>query len=205
MPVPEIQTSGEDAKPDESDAEGQMTFSRTQIWLHWIIAALILGQFWLHDAVEVAFDARLDENAQDISLLALAHMLVGATVLCLTAWRLGLRLIDGVPPPEVDANFFIRFSSKLTHWTLYLLAFGMPLTGLAAWFFKSELLSEAHEYGSKLLVAVILLHILGAVFEHSIMGNDTLARMLRPGGRVHRWRTGQTGKKPAKSAPRGDL
>jgi cytochrome b561 len=38
-----------------------------------------------------------------------------------------------VPGPEADANLLIRWSSKLTHIALYVLALGMPLTGAIAW------------------------------------------------------------------------
>jgi cytochrome b561 len=169
----------------EGDA-GAEAFTATQVWLHWAIAGLIFVQLLVNDAVEAAFGARMNGREAELPLTALAHMIVGGTVLALTAWRLVLRWRIGVPPPEADANILIRMSSKLTHLALYGLAIGMPLTGLVAWFGWSELASEVHEAGRPLLIGVIFLHALGALFEHSVMGNDTLARMLRPGGRIGR-------------------
>jgi cytochrome b561 len=159
-------------------------FSPAQVWLHWAIAALIFVQLMMNEGIEMAFAARLDRVDADLPPTALGHMVVGGTVLGLTMWRLLLRWRAGVPPPEADANLLVRAGSKLTHITLYGLALGMPLTGVIAWFGWSEIASEVHELGRPVLVGVILLHVVGALFEHSIMGNDTLARMLRPGGRI---------------------
>lgn len=171
-----------DAPPEEEAAPE--VYSVTQVWLHWTIAGLIVVQLVMNEGIETAFGARMDRTGPELPVTALAHMMIGGAVLALTLWRLVLRWRTGVPPPEADANVLIRWSSKLTHIALYALALGMPLTGALAWFGWSEIASEVHEAGRLLLIGVILLHVLGALFEHSIMGNDTLARMLRPGGRI---------------------
>jgi cytochrome b561 len=169
--------------PPEDDTDPEV-FSATQVWLHWTIAGLIFVQLVMNEGIEIAFAARMDRTGPDLPVTALAHMIVGSAVLALTIWRLVLRWRTGVPPPEADASLLIRWSSKLTHIALYALALGMPATGALAWFGRSEIASEVHEAGRLLLIGVILVHVLGALFEHSIMGNDTLARMLRPGGRI---------------------
>jgi cytochrome b561 len=158
------------AEASEDDADPD-AFTPTQVWLHWAIAGLIFLQLLMNEGMEIAFAARMDRTEPEIPVTALAHMIAGGAVLALTLWRLALRWHIGVPGPEADANLLIRWSSKLTHIALYALALGMPLTGAMAWFGFSELASEIHEA-------------VGALFEHSIMGNDTLARMLRPGGRI---------------------
>ena len=168
--------AGEGTAPD--------VFTATQVWLHWVIAGLIFVQLVMNEGMEIAFAARMDRTEPELPVTALAHMIIGGAVLALTLWRLILRWRIGVPPPEADANRLIRWSSKFTHIALYALALGMPLTGALAWFGWSDIASEIHEAGRLLLIGVILLHVLGALFEHSIMGNDTLARMLRPGGRI---------------------
>jgi cytochrome b561 len=170
------------ARPEDEAAPD--VFSPTQVWLHWAIAGLIFVQLMMNEGIEIAFAARMDRSEPVLPVTAVAHVIVGTTVLGLTLWRLLLRWRVGVPPPEADANLLIRASSKLTHLALYGLAIGMPLTGAAAWLGFSELASEVHEAGRIALIGVILLHVIGALFEHSIMGNDTLARMLRPGGRI---------------------
>jgi cytochrome b561 len=170
-------TGGRSEEDGASDA-----FSPMQVRLHWAIAGLIFVQLMMNEGVEVAFGSRMDRTGAELPFTALAHMIIGGTVLALTLWRLVLRWRIGVPPPEADTNLMIRASSKLTHIALYALAVGMPLTGAVAWFGYSELASEAHEAGRLAVISVILLHVVGALFEHSIMGNDTLARMLRPGG-----------------------
>lgn len=172
-----------DVEPSEV-APAPEAFSKAQVGLHWAIAGLIFVQLMMNDGMEVAFAARMNGTGPELPITALAHMIVGGTVLVLSLWRLVLRWRHGVPSPEADANLLVRWSSKLTHIALYALMLGMPLTGLAAWFGWSEIASEIHEFGRLLLYGVILLHVVGALFEHSIMGNDTLARMLRPGGQI---------------------
>jgi cytochrome b561 len=171
------------AEATEEDAAADV-FTPTQVRLHWAIAGLIFVQLMMNEGMERAFAARMDRAEPELPVTALAHMIVGGAVLALTLWRLALRWRIGVPGPEADANLLIRWSSTLTHIALYVLALGMPLTGAAAWFGHSELASEVHEAGRLAFVGVILLHVVGALFEHSIMGNDTLARMLRPGGKI---------------------
>jgi cytochrome b561 len=166
------------------DGAAPDAFTPAQVRLHWAIAGLIFLQLLMNEGIEVAFAARMDRTGAELPLTALAHMLVGGTVLALTLWRLALRWRIGVPGPEADANLLIRWSSKATHIALYVLAVGMPLTGAIAWFGFGEIASELHEAGRPALIGVVLLHVVGALFEHSIMGNDTLARMLRPGGRI---------------------
>jgi cytochrome b561 len=171
------------AEATEEDTAREV-FTAAQVRLHWAIAALIFLQLMMNEGIEIAFAARMDRTEPVFPVTALAHMIVGGSILALTLWRLCLRWRIGVPGPEADANLLIRWSSKLTHIALYVLALGMPLTGAVAWFGHNELASEVHEAGRLALIGVILLHVVGALFEHSIMGNDTLARMLRPGGRI---------------------
>ena len=122
-------------------------------------------------------------------------MMAGGAVLALTLWRLVLCWRTGVPTPEANADVLIRWSGKLTRIALYALALGMPLTGALAWFGCRETALEVHEGRRLLLIGGILLHVLGALFEHSTMGNDTMARMLQPGGQIGEVR-GNEAKRP---------
>jgi cytochrome b561 len=156
-------------------------YSRAQIILHWTIAALVLVQLILNDAMRAAFGASLSSGSASDPLAtgAIVHIAVGLLVLVLTLIRLAIRLSLGPPEPVAELPPVLRLTSELTHLALYVLLLAMPLTGAAAWFWGSEWAALAHEAGRFALVAIICLHALGALFEHYVMGNATLGRMLR--------------------------
>ncbi|MGB3335957.1 MAG: cytochrome b/b6 domain-containing protein [Devosia sp.] len=154
-------------------------YSRIQIVLHWTIAALVIFQLFVNEAMQHAFSDRLDGESIDEMGGALLHMAVGITVLVLAAIRLIIRIIRGAPAPYKDTPAILNWLGHATHVLLYGFIFLMPLTGAIAWFFGIELAAEAHEIGRLILVPAIGFHIIGALAEHFVFRNDTLKRMLR--------------------------
>ena len=155
-------------------------YSRVQIALHWTIAALVIFQLFVNEAMQHAFADRLDGEPADELAGALLHMAVGVTVLVLAVIRLAIRLKRGVPPPHSDAPRLLGWLGLATHILLYGFIFLMPLTGAAAWFLGLEFSAELHEIGRLILVPAIGLHVIGGLVEHFVFRNDTLMRMLRP-------------------------
>jgi cytochrome b561 len=155
-------------------------YSLIQIILHWTIAALVIFQLFVNDGMQHAFDDRMDGELVEDGAAALLHITVGVTVLVLAMIRLAVRLIHGAPPAHDDKPAFINWISHATHFVLYTLIFGMPLTGAIAWLGGLELSAEIHELGRLILIPLILLHIAGGLAEHFVFRNDTLVRMLRP-------------------------
>lgn len=154
-------------------------YSRSQIILHWTIAALVIFQLFVNESVQHAFSDRLNGEKIDEFAGAMLHIVVGITVLALAATRLAIRLTRGAPPAHADAPAILRWLGIAVHILLYGFIFAMPLTGTLAWFFGLELAAELHELGRLILVPAIGLHILGALGEHFVFRNDTLKRMLR--------------------------
>ncbi|TGR65280.1 cytochrome b, partial [Mesorhizobium sp. M2D.F.Ca.ET.223.01.1.1] len=76
------------------------SYSKTQVWLHWSIAVLILIQFVAHDGMQHVWRAlrRGQEAAAGDWPLAYMHVVLGLAVVVLAAWRLWLRETRGVPP-----------------------------------------------------------------------------------------------------------
>ncbi len=72
-------------------------YSRIQIGLHWIAAALIVAQFVLHDPIVAAWDAIPKGEIPEISLLVWFHVIGGSVILALAIWHLALRIKRGVP------------------------------------------------------------------------------------------------------------
>jgi cytochrome b561 len=155
-------------------------YSRLQIALHWTIAALIVFQLVYNAPMQAAFDSRLDGADAVPEGGALVHIVVGTTVLVLAAVRLAVRFIRGAPPAHADNPPLVIWVGYATHFALYVMIFAMPITGLAAWFAGAPVVAEVHEIGRLVLIALIGLHVLGALAEHFVFRNDGLLRMLRP-------------------------
>ena len=104
-----------------------MTASRTRyatiaIFLHWVIAAAIVGQILLawrmHDL----------KTPLGFALTQL-HKSIGITILLLSLIRLGWRLAN--PPPSEPAGLarWERVLSQVVYWAFYVVMIGMPITG----------------------------------------------------------------------------
>lgn len=154
-------------------------YSTIQIVLHWTIAALVVFQLFVNEAMQHAFADRLDGEAMDELGGALLHMVVGITILILATLRLVIRVVRGTPAPYEDTPAILNWLGHATHVLLYGFIFFMPLTGAIAWFFGVEPFAQLHEIGRLILVPAIGFHVVGALAEHFVFRNDTLKRMLR--------------------------
>ncbi|MHA6692745.1 cytochrome b [Devosia sp. A449] len=154
-------------------------YSRIQIVLHWTIAALVIFQLFVNEAMQHAFSNRLDGEPIGEMGGAQLHMTIGISVLVLAVIRLAIRIFRGVPAPHGDTPAVLNWLGHATHILLYGFIFAMPLTGATAWFLGIEFAAELHELGRLILVPAIGFHVLGALAEHFVFRNDTLKRMLR--------------------------
>jgi cytochrome b561 len=164
-------------------ADRPAAYSRVQIVLHWAIAGLILVQFAIHEAIELAFDRWTDVEPGGVPPLAMLHIVIGGLVLVMALWRIGLRLRRGAPPSHEEVPWPARWTGHGVHFALYLLLLVLPLSGLWAWVMRSGLAAEVHEAAAAALVLLTLAHALGAAAEHFLFRNDSLTRMvpgLRP-------------------------
>ncbi len=181
-------------------------YSTVAIWLHWIIALLLIGNLvggltmdhWL-DSPDPA------QKAIGFVIIGL-HKAVGLTVLALSLARLAWRL--GNPPPPLPGHMtpIERVLAKVTHWGFYALMLLLPLSGWAmastgkrvspiSWFglFNvpplpidrafNGVFHESHEVLGYVAIATIVLHVLAAL-KHQYFDRDSLlARMWPSGGR----------------------
>jgi cytochrome b561 len=156
-------------------------YSRLQVILHWSIAALIVVQLAYNAPMQAAFDDRLDGERGSVAAGALFHIAVGSTVLALAVLRLAVRLVRGAPPPPRDSPAIVVWAAHLTHVALYVMIFAMPLTGLVAWIGASGTFATLHEIGRLILIALIGLHVFGALTEQFVFRHGTLQRMMASG------------------------
>jgi cytochrome b561 len=178
-------------------------YSRPAIWLHWIVAALIVGNTALGLYAEAAPD-------DWVRPLIDAHKSLGITVLGLAVLRLSWRLSHSPPPLPGFYRAWERRAASAVHWALYALVFALPLTGWAhdsAWkgwdahpmqlFWLApfprigaiaslppelkeqwhDALFFAHQAAAWAIYALLAAHILGALKHQWIDGHAELQRM----------------------------
>lgn len=156
-------------------------YSRTQIVLHWVVFALIVQQFLFHDAISSAWDRFVDGVEITFDPLIFAHVSGGAMVLIFALWRLALFARRGSPAP-VEGSTNQAAIAKLTHISLYTLMILMPISGSIAWFGGVPAAAQGHEVMKMILLALVALHVLGALYHQFVLRDGILARMRRAGG-----------------------
>lgn len=155
-------------------------WSKRQVVLHWTVVVLVVIQLLLGKTMEEAWEARQEGEAlAGVPFGALAHVVLGASVLLIMLYRLYLRRRHGHPPRPERQPPWASTAGAVTHWILYALLILMPLAGATAWFLGMEAAAELHSGPLRLaLIAVVLLHAAGALTEHFVFRSPVLKRML---------------------------
>jgi cytochrome b561 len=168
-------------------------------FFHWTIVVLIIVQYTLAEAAD---DMPL--GLERLATLA-RHKSIGITILGLATLRLLWRWMNPTPPLPDTLKPYEKGLARFTHAALYLLLFAQPITGWImssaanfpvsyfGWFTLPNLVEpdkalqetfhEIHEWQFRVLVAIALLHVAGAMKHHFWLKDDVLKRML-PWGRV---------------------
>lgn len=155
-------------------------YSRVQIRLHWIVAVLVALQFLLHDGVEDAYERARDTGQYILSLPAIAHFASGMIIFLLVVWRILIKKDRGTPAaPAGEPEIFARLST-LAHLAMYVLLLAMPFSGVMAWGGQMQIAGWGHELASKLLFALVVLHIGAALVHQFVWRTGLLTRMMRP-------------------------
>lgn len=169
-------------------------YSTVAIWLHWIIAALVIINLLLgfyHEEFERPVRA----------WMMLFHRSIGISVLVLTLARLAWRLAHRPPAFDPALKRWEAGLATLIHWLFYALLIAIPLSG---WLLSStngkpfsffglfqmpilplrgedahELLEELHEIMGKAMIGLILLHVAGAL-KHHLEGHRHLIGRMAP-------------------------
>jgi cytochrome b561 len=143
--------------------------------LHWIIVLFIVAQWLLAEANE---DSGPVYGGFDALTL---HQSIGLTVLLLAVVRLAWRFLNDTPAWPADMKSYEIAAARVVHFAFYVLLFAIPATG---WLLSSveseplrffnwfdvprivlageETLEEVHEALFNILVALAVLHAIGA-------------------------------------------
>lgn len=157
--------------------------------LHWLIVALVIGQ-WISAGGMEAFFARAADQPGVLpdSFGAAWHMSFGIAILLLMCGRFVLRLKVGTPDVPHDLARPLRRLARLTHFAFYVVLVMLPLTGLAALFFARDF-AAAHILLKNALLVLAGLHILGVAYHMAVLRDGLLWRMItRPPERAGHWR-----------------
>lgn len=126
------------------------------------------------------------------------HKSIGITLFALIIFRIFWRISHRPPAPLASLKAWERKLSTGAHHLLYLLMVAIPVSGLimsiaskygVKWFGLDfiagidskplrEIFHEVHEIAGLLLVAILALHILGALKHKFVDKDDTMKRMM---------------------------
>jgi len=180
----------------------EATYSSAARRFHWWTVALLaiqvpVGIYMVYRGGATNFDAMTNT-------LYSSHKTLGLVILALVLARLGYRLMHGAPADEPTIAWWQKAASHATHWSLYLLLILVPIVGwlgislygarqvfgvatippLAA----QDAAAAAgvlmlHRYLAFLTVALVAMHVGGALFHYVVRKDGVLARMLPQAGR----------------------
>ena len=173
-------------------------YGRAARSFHWLVAAMLLGQFSLAFTMVALPEGELQYRLTHL------HESVGVTIFAVTTARLIWRWIDP-PPAALPMPALMRLGSRIVHGALYAVLFAIPATGYLmtnALGFPVVLfgvvplpnliglnrplgfgLLAAHYWLGMALLALFAAHAGAALFHHLVLRDGTLTRMLprRPG------------------------
>lgn len=156
-------------------------YSRAQIALHWGIFLLIALQYLFHEPMTEAWDSLRETGDFTFSPLVAGHVFGGLLILALVVWRIALRRTRGAPPLPEEEPAPLRLAAAATHLGLYGLMLLMPVSGALAWFGGIGAAAGAHGVMRILLLALVALHIAGALYQQFVLKTDIMSRMKRAG------------------------
>ena len=155
-------------------------WSRLNVFLHWSIVVLIIAQWIQGEFMADFWDATLEGKTVDqtTTVLGYSHIVIGTFILVSAALRLIDRFTHGRPPHVTEDPEWATMLAKVTHGLLYAVLFAMPILGLTAWFTGNDDIAGYHAFLWNPLLAIIALHIVGALAQHFWFHSPALKRMI---------------------------
>ena len=162
-------------------------------WLHWLAA---IGIFYL---IYLGLEQADMERGDAKSAVRALHGSVAAVVFVLMTIRLIWRFMNETPAGPDNVPGWQRAISAIVHWGLYASVFlqlvaGMLVVGTGGRpvpFFglfsvplpvteddgAHEFWEGVHEFSWKIIAALLIVHVVGAIFNHFVRKNDIVRRM----------------------------
>ncbi len=181
-----------------NDATAVGRYALPAIFLHWLMAVLILAMFGIG-----WYMVDLPKGPDRHFYFSL-HKSLGLTVAALALLRLLWRIGHPPPPLPEQVQQWKRTAAGATHVLLYIFMFLQPISGylstsfsgyktkwwgipLPHWGWKdpplNELFTDIHVASSVFLIALILLHV-SAALVHLLVERDGVFQRMWPWGRT---------------------
>src|SRR5690606_31747046 len=169
-------------------------YTRTAIFLHWLMALGLLGTFSLGFYME-----GLPFSPAKLKFYAW-HKWAGMVLLVLIVVRLAWRMAHRAPAPPPGMSRVSQYAAHAGHWALYALMLAIPVSGWlmssalgvpVVWFgvwqlpdlvtkdpALGELLTDVHVILNYTLAVAVVGHVVAALHHHFIKKDTVLMRML---------------------------
>jgi cytochrome b561 len=163
------------------------------IFLHWLVFLLVIAAF-----ITIELKGQFPKGSEPRELCKSIHGLFGQLIFIAMAIRLAIRLKYGAPAPS-NPMPMIASAAKAMHWALYALLLISPIFGILYFqyagkeihFFglvwpqfvtpnpeNKKLVEGIHEFLGNSLYFLIGLHAIAGLWQHYVIKDDTLRRML---------------------------
>jgi len=167
------------ARPERVGVTRPAAYSRVQVALHWLVAALVVEQYGTSGAIVRTHTMHMIGQRQNPADLVLhtMHNRLGLLLTTLMMMRLFYRLWAGAPVPRSDgaAGSWAARTASGVHAAFYVVLISEGVSGAVAsylWWPASTL----HVLLFKALLALVGLHV-AAVVLHQFSGTSVLGRM----------------------------
>ncbi len=162
--------------------------------LHWLILGLLVVQFAIAWTMP-----EIGRGSVPTGLIGW-HLSVGIAILAVMVVRLAWRLTHPAPPAPSDLQPALATLSRVTHYLLYAVLIVLPVLGWAnassrGWAVKlfgivplpaltsknsalGHSLGDVHATLATVLLAIVALHVAGALYHALVLKDRTLQRIL---------------------------
>lgn len=161
---------------------------------HWLLSFMIICM------LIVGFTMAGMEPSDQKSELYAGHKATGVIVLSVVILRFIWRLLNVEVLLPIGIPSWQRTVARLTHYLLYFFMFMMPISGIMMSRFGghdinvfgkftihayeknpdiAKLFWQFHGYAAMVFIALIILHILGALYHHFVRKDRVLIRMIK--------------------------
>lgn len=168
-------------------------YHSASIFFHWFVFILVLAAFAV-----IELKGQFPKGSEARDLCKSVHGVIGQLIFIAMVLRLAVRLTFGVPKPTNPKPLFVTLA-KAMHWLLYALLLIAPIFGFLYFqyggkeihFFglvwpqfvtpnpeMKKLVEEIHEFMGNTLYILIGIHALAGLWQHYVIKDDTLRRML---------------------------
>lgn len=185
------------ALTNTTEQTSSKSFDKGYKWLHWSMAVLVM--LMLLATFGFAGVQNIDEHKE----MLIGHSSLGTLITLLIILRVRKRFIKRDPTPKQDILRWQQLASRTVQLGLYFFMVFVPLTGyltasyheLPVMVFGSfdlsqaaqlgydpegfDMLRQAHEFGTRMIMLLLVLHIGAAIYHRMIKKDAVLASMTR--------------------------